>query len=64
MLAQRIGTVHKADKIVGLEKGKIGAQGRHVDLIEDSPIYAEIYRSQLVEDPTAEPVDKELELML
>jgi len=64
VIAQRISTVLNADKIVVLEKGKIVAQGRHVDLIEDSPIYAEIYRSQLVEDPTAEPVDKELELML
>ncbi|MFZ1768082.1 MAG: ABC transporter ATP-binding protein [Caldilinea sp.] len=64
VIAQRISTVLNADKIIVLEKGKIVAQGRHVDLIEDSPIYAEIYRSQLVEDPTAEPVDKELELML
>jgi hypothetical protein len=27
------------------------AQGRHADLMESSAIYAEIYRSQLVEDP-------------
>jgi hypothetical protein len=40
------------------------AEGRHADLIESSPIYAEIYRSQLVEDPTAAAVDEELELTL
>jgi len=33
------------------------ARGKHADLMEDSPIYAEIYRSQLVEDApvAAEP---------
>jgi ATP-binding cassette subfamily B protein len=64
VIAQRISTVLNADTIIVLEKGKIVAQGRHVDLIEDSPVYAEIYRSQLVEDPTSEPHDKELELVL
>lgn len=64
VIAQRISTVLNADTIIVLEKGQIVAQGRHVDLIESSAIYAEIYRSQLVEDPTAEPVDKELELTL
>ena len=64
VIAQRISTVLNADKIIVLEKGQIVAQGRHADLIEESAIYAEIYRSQLVEDPTTAPVDKELELML
>jgi ATP-binding cassette subfamily B protein len=64
VIAQRISTVLNADKIIVLEKGEIVAQGRHADLIEDSPVYAEIYRSQLVEDPTGEPHDKELELAL
>lgn len=64
VIAQRISTVLNADKIIVLEKGQIVAEGRHADLIESSAIYAEIYRSQLVEDPTAEPVDKELELTL
>ena len=64
VIAQRISTVLNADTIVVLEKGEIVAQGRHVDLIEDSPVYAEIYRSQLVEDPTGEAHDKELELVL
>ena len=64
VIAQRISTVLNADKIIVLDKGRIVAQGKHAELIEESEIYAEIYRSQLVEDPTAEPVDKELELML
>jgi ATP-binding cassette subfamily B protein len=64
VIAQRISTVVNADKILVLEKGRIVAEGTHAELIENSPVYAEIYRSQLVEDPTVEPADKELELIL
>jgi ATP-binding cassette subfamily B protein len=64
VIAQRISTVLNADKILVLEKGRIVAEGTHAELIENSPVYAEIYRSQLVEDPTIEPADKELELIL
>lgn len=64
VIAQRISTVLNADKILVLEKGRIVAEGTHAELIENSPVYAEIYRSQLVEDPTVEPADKELELIL
>lgn len=63
VIAQRISTVLNADKILVLEKGRIVAEGTHAELIENSPVYAEIYRSQLVEDPTVEPADKELELI-
>ena len=54
VIAQRITTVLNADQIIVLDKGKVVAVGRHADLMEDSPIYAEIYNSQLVGD--AEPV--------
>ncbi len=53
VIAQRISTVLNADNILVLEKGRIVAQGKHVDLMESSAVYAEIYRSQLVEDPVA-----------
>jgi ATP-binding cassette subfamily B multidrug efflux pump len=33
-----------------LDQGKIVARGRHDELMETSELYAEIYRSQLVED--------------
>jgi ATP-binding cassette subfamily B protein len=50
VIAQRISTVVKADQILVLDKGEVVARGRHTELLEDSPIYAEIYNSQLVED--------------
>jgi ATP-binding cassette subfamily B multidrug efflux pump len=50
VIAQRISTVRHADLILVLEKGQIVARGTHEELLENSPIYAEIYSSQLVED--------------
>lgn len=48
VIAQRISTVMNADKIIVLEKGKVVAEGKHKELMEDSPIYAEIYNSQIL----------------
>src|SRR5690606_16857182 len=50
VIAQRISTVVNADQILVLDKGQIVARGRHEELMETSPIYAEIYYSQLVGD--------------
>ncbi len=47
VVAQRISTVLKADKIVVIDKGRIVAQGTHQELLQSSPIYQEIYDSQL-----------------
>jgi ATP-binding cassette subfamily B multidrug efflux pump len=37
-----------------LDKGHIAARGTHEELMEQSPIYVEIYNSQLVEDAAVE----------
>jgi len=47
VVAQRISTVLRADKIIVIDKGKIVAQGTHAELMQTSPIYQEIYDSQL-----------------
>jgi ATP-binding cassette subfamily B protein len=47
VIAQRISTVLKADKILVLDDGQIAAEGTHRELMESSPIYREIYESQL-----------------
>jgi ATP-binding cassette subfamily B protein len=56
VIAQRISTVLNADEILVLDKGEIVARGVHEELMEDSPIYAEIYHSQLAEDVAPERV--------
>jgi ATP-binding cassette, subfamily B, multidrug efflux pump len=48
VIAQRISTVMSADKILVLDKGRVVAQGKHNDLMENEPIYAEIYNSQIL----------------
>jgi ATP-binding cassette subfamily B protein len=47
VIAQRISTVLNADKIVILDRGRIVGEGTHAELMERSPIYREIYQSQL-----------------
>ncbi|HCC78224.1 MAG: multidrug ABC transporter ATP-binding protein [Chloroflexi bacterium GWB2_49_20] len=47
IVAQRISTVLNADKILVIDKGRLAAQGTHKELMRTSPIYQEIYASQL-----------------
>ena len=47
IVAQRISSVLNADQIIILDHGRIVAQGTHRQLMESSPIYQEIYHSQL-----------------
>jgi ATP-binding cassette subfamily B protein len=54
IIAQRISTVMNADKILILDNGRIVAQGTHRELLEENPIYQDIYRSQLGEEVTVD----------
>ncbi len=47
VIAQRISTVLNADKIIVLEEGRVAAVGTHTELLASSPIYQDIYQSQL-----------------
>ncbi|NLA72775.1 MAG: ABC transporter ATP-binding protein [Clostridiales bacterium] len=47
IVAQRVGTIINADRIIVLDNGKIAAIGKHEKLIETSEIYREIVESQL-----------------
>ena len=47
IVAQRIQSVLNADQIIVLDQGRIHAQGTHAELLTSSPIYREIYQSQM-----------------
>lgn len=47
IVAQRIGTIMNADKIIVLDDGKIAGMGRHEQLLQTCPVYKEIALSQL-----------------
>lgn len=46
-IAQRVASVKNADKIIVLNEGEIASIGSHDELIKTSPIYIDIYNSQL-----------------
>lgn len=50
VVAQRISSVMNADQILVLDGGRVAARGAHEDLLATSPIYQDIYYSQLGED--------------
>lgn len=47
IVAQRIGTISNADKIIVLDEGKMVGQGTHKELLENCPVYKQIALSQL-----------------
>ena len=47
VVAQRISTVLTADHILVIDEGRLVAEGRHAQLMKSSPVYQEIYASQL-----------------
>lgn len=47
IVAQRIGTIMNADKIIVLDEGKIVGMGKHKDLLKNCEVYKQIALSQL-----------------
>ena len=47
IVAQRIGTIMNADKIIVLDEGKIAGMGTHKELLENCEVYKQIALSQL-----------------
>ncbi len=53
IVAQRIGTIRHADKIIVLNEGEVVAEGRHEELLNTCGIYYDIAISQLSEEELA-----------
>lgn len=49
-MAQRIGTIMNADKIIVLDKGKCVGMGTHEELLKSCEVYKEIALSQVTEE--------------
>jgi subfamily B ATP-binding cassette protein MsbA len=48
VIAHRLSTVRRANRIVVLEQGKITSVGTHEELLQTSPIYQKLYRLQFM----------------
>jgi ATP-binding cassette subfamily B multidrug efflux pump len=53
IVAQRVGTIMRADRIVVLENGAVAGVGTHDELMKTCPTYREIVLSQMTEEEVA-----------
>ncbi len=53
IVAQRIGTIRDADKIIVLENGRIAGMGKHEELMKNCEVYQQIALSQLSKEELA-----------
>ena len=53
IVAQRIGTIRNADRIIVLEDGRIAGAGKHEELMKNCDVYRQIALSQLSEEELA-----------
>jgi ABC-type multidrug transport system fused ATPase/permease subunit len=51
VIAHRLSTVRRADKILVMQDGRIAEQGNHAELMAKNGIYAELYRMGFEEEP-------------
>jgi subfamily B ATP-binding cassette protein MsbA len=57
IIAHRLSTVQRADRLVAMERGRIVEQGSHAELLEAGGVYARLYRRQFQsEGSSIEPV--------
>jgi len=58
VIAHRLGTVRRANRIAVLEEGRITAIGKHEQLLDTSPTYRRLYQLQFMDVPEPGPISK------
>ncbi len=53
IVAQRIGTIRDADRIIVLDRGEVAGIGTHAELMKDCDVYRRIAYSQLSKEELA-----------
>ncbi len=57
VIAHRLGTIRRANRIAVLEDGRITAIGSHEELLTTSPTYQRLYQLQFMDVPDAQNLD-------
>jgi ATP-binding cassette subfamily B protein len=55
IIAHRLSTVRDADEILVFDQGRVAERGSFEELVREGGLFAELVRTQLTGDPTAEP---------
>jgi ATP-binding cassette subfamily B protein len=55
IIAHRLSTVRDADEILVFDQGRVAERGSFEELVRQGGLFAELVRTQLTSDPTAEP---------
>jgi ATP-binding cassette, subfamily B, bacterial MsbA len=61
VIAHRLGTIRRANRIAVLERGRITAIGSHEELLKESPTYLRLFQLQFMDVPETEDMDLESE---
>ncbi|MCS5602070.1 MAG: hypothetical protein NZ734_07685, partial [Paracoccus sp.] len=59
VIAHRLATVKKADRIIVFDRGRIVAEGSHEALVTQGGLYARLARMQFTEGSVAAPAEEE-----